>query len=190
MLKNIAIFASGNGSNAQRLSEYFASNNNINISLILTNNPKAGVLERAKNLGVKSVVFTRTDFCKGGKVDELLSEQKIDFIILAGFLLLVPDFLIEKYTKKIVNIHPALLPKYGGKGMYGMNVHHSVINSGDKQSGISIHYVNQKYDEGQIIFQARVDIEDGETAESLAGKIHELEYEHFPKVLEKVISNI
>ncbi len=189
-MKRIAIFASGNGSNAQRITEYFNDINGVVIALIITNNPKAGVLERAKNLGIESVVCERSDFVENAKVDTILDENRIDFIVLAGFLWLIPEFLINKYPNKIVNIHPALLPKYGGKGMYGMRVHEVIIANGEKQSGISIHYVNNNYDEGQIIFQAKVDIEGGETAESLAGKIHGLEYEHFPKVLEEVINNI
>ncbi len=189
-MKRIAIFASGNGSNAQRIAEYFNEISEIEIGLILTNNPKAGVLKRAETLGLESVVFNRNEFTENAKVDILLQDHEIDFIVLAGFLWLIPEFLINEYPNKIVNIHPALLPKYGGKGMYGMRVHETVIANGEKQSGISIHYVNNKYDEGQIIFQANFDIEKGETAESLAAKIHELEHEHFPKVLERVINTI
>lgn len=189
-MKRIAIFASGNGSNAERLTKYFSGNTDVEISLILTNRSDAGVIERAKNLGVKSVVFNRGDFVEDGMVDVLLHHHSIDFVILAGFLWLIPDFMINNFPNKIVNIHPALLPKYGGKGMFGMNVHKAVINAGEKQSGISIHYVNSKYDEGQIIFQATVDIEDNETAETLAGKIHELEYEHFPLIIEETLLSI
>jgi len=189
-VKKIAIFASGNGSNAERLVEYFQGSTDVNISLILTNNAKAGVLERAKNLGVESVIFNRQEFGENAKVDLLLQANKIDFIILAGFLWLIPNFMINNFPDKIVNIHPALLPKYGGKGMYGMNVHNTVINAGEKQSGISIHYVNSKYDEGQIIFQATVEIEENETAETLAAKIHDLEYKHFPQIIEETLLSI
>ena len=189
-MKKIAIFASGNGSNAERLVEYFQGSTDVNISLILTNNAKAGVLERAKNLGVESVIFNRQEFGENAKVDLLLQVNKIDFIILAGFLWLIPNFMINNFPDKIVNIHPALLPKYGGKGMYGMNVHNTVINAGEKQSGISIHYVNSKYDEGQIIFQATVEIEENETAETLAAKIHDLEYKHFPQIIEETLLSI
>jgi len=190
MVKRLAIFASGNGSNAQRIVEYFSGNKRVEINLILTNNSSAGVLERAAKLSVESAVFNKNEFVENGKVDNLLRDYKIDFVVLAGFLWLIPSFLIKNYPGRIVNIHPALLPKYGGKGMYGSRVHESVIANGEKQSGISIHYVNQKYDEGQIIFQATVDIEEGETVKSLAEKIHDLEYEHFPKIIEKVLKSI
>ncbi|PLX10745.1 MAG: phosphoribosylglycinamide formyltransferase [Marinilabiliales bacterium] len=186
-MKRIAVFASGNGTNAQRIAEYFKNNKDIEISLILSNKPGAGVLERAEKLGIKSFVFNKNDFKKGQEVDVLLQQYGIDFIVLAGFLWLVPAFLIDKFPNKIINIHPALLPKYGGKGMYGMNVHRAVIENNEKESGISIHYVNNKYDEGQIIFQAKFDIDKGETPDSLANKIHKLEYEHFPKIIEKEI---
>jgi len=189
-VKRIAIFASGNGTNAQRIAEYFMDKNEIEICLILTNKKDAGVLKRADNLGIKSEVFNRDGFKEGQKVDNLLQKHKIDLLVLAGFLWLVPAFLIDKFPNRIINIHPALLPKYGGKGMYGMNVHKAVIENKEKQSGISIHYVNNKYDEGQIIFQARFDISDGETPESLANKIHQLEYEHYPLIIEKEISKI
>ena len=189
-MKRIAIFASGNGSNAERLVRYFKGNADVEICLILTNNVNAGVIDRAKNLGVKSVVFNRKDFIENANVDKLLRSHKIDFIILAGFLWLIPDFMISNFPNKIVNIHPALLPKYGGKGMFGMNVHNTVIDAGEKKSGISIHYVNSKYDEGQIIFQTTVEIVKDETAESLAAKIHKLEYEHFPLIIEETLSLI
>lgn len=189
-MKRIAIFASGNGSNAERLFKYFIGNADVEICLILTNNAKAGVIDRAKNLGVKSVVFNRQDFIENASVDNVLRSHKIDFIILAGFLWLIPDFMISNFPNKIVNIHPALLPKYGGKGMFGMKVHNAVIDAGEKKSGISIHYVNSKYDEGKIIFQTTVEIVKDETAESLAAKIHKLEYEHFPLIIEETLSLI
>jgi len=188
--KRIAIFASGNGTNAQRIVEYFKDNEEIEICLILSNKPNAGVLLRAEKLGIRTEVFNRDEFKKGQKVDVLLQENDIDLIVLAGFLWLVPTFLIEKFPNRIINIHPALLPKFGGKGMYGMNVHKAVIESGESQSGISIHYVNNKYDDGQIIFQAKFNIEEGETPESLANKIHQLEYEHFPIIVENELSKI
>ena len=188
--KRIAIFASGNGTNAQRIVEYFKDNEEIEICLILSNKPNAGVLLRAEKLGIRTEVFNRDEFKKGQKVDVLLQENNIDLIVLAGFLWLVPTFLIEKFQNRIINIHPALLPKFGGKGMYGMNVHKAVIESGESQSGISIHYVNNKYDDGQIIFQAKFNIEEGETPESLANKIHQLEYEHFPIIVENELSKI
>lgn len=188
--KRIAIFASGNGTNAQRIAEYFKDNEEVEICLILSNKPNAGVLLRAEKLGIRTEVFNRDEFKKGQKVDVLLQENNIDLIVLAGFLWLVPTFLIEQYPSRIINIHPALLPKFGGKGMYGMNVHKAVIESGESQSGISIHYVNNKYDDGQIIFQAKFNIDEGETTESLAIKIHQLEYEHFPIVIENELRKI
>jgi phosphoribosylglycinamide formyltransferase-1 len=184
-VKNIAILASGNGSNAERIIIYFKDRLDVNVGLILTNNPDAGVLERAVNLGVKSVVFNRSEFKEHGKVDNLLRDYNIDLVILAGFLWLIPDFMIKKFPDKIINIHPALLPKYGGKGMFGSNVHNAVISAKETQSGISIHYVNSKYDEGKIIFQATVDIEENDTADSLAAKIHLLEHKHFPEIIDK-----
>jgi phosphoribosylglycinamide formyltransferase-1 len=189
-LKRIAIFASGNGTNAQRIAEYFAENNHVEISLILTNKSSAAVLKRAEKLRIPSMVFSKTDFVRDGKVDLKLNEYKIDFIVLAGFLWLVPDFLIQKYRNRIINIHPALLPAYGGKGMFGQKVHQAVVAAGEKQSGISIHYVNNNYDEGQIIFQAKCDIEDGDSAEILATKIHKLEYEYFPVIIEKTLNKL
>lgn len=189
-IKRIAIFASGNGTNAQRIAEYFSNNKEVEISLILTNKSSAGVLSRAENMGIRAEVFNRDEFKEGQKVDVLLQELNVDLIVLAGFLWLIPNYLIQKYPNRIINIHPALLPKFGGKGMYGMNVHKAVIESGETQSGISIHNVNNKYDEGQIIFQAKFDISKGETPESLADKIHHLEYEHFPLVIEKELKKI
>lgn len=189
-VKRIAIFASGNGTNAQRIAEYFMDKNEIEICLILTNKKDAGVLKRADNLGIKSEVFNREEFKEGQKIDNLLQQNKVDLIVLAGFLWLVPAYLIDKFPNRIINIHPALLPKYGGKGMYGMNVHKAVLENKEKQSGISIHYVNNKYDEGLIIFQTRFDISEGETPESLANKIHQLEYEHFPLAIENELRKI
>ncbi|NOY51093.1 MAG: phosphoribosylglycinamide formyltransferase [Chlorobi bacterium] len=186
-LKRIAIFASGNGTNAQRIAEYFAENDHVEISLILANKSSAIVLKRAEKLKIPSMVFSKTDFVQGGKVDLKLNEYKIDFIVLAGFLWLVPDFLIRKYRNRIINIHPALLPNYGGKGMYGNKVHEAVIEAGEKQSGITIHFVNNNYDEGIIVFQAKCDIVKGETTDTLADKIHSLEHKYFPPIIEKIL---
>lgn len=188
-MTKIAIFASGNGSNAEQISRYFSNNKNVSVDLILTNNPQAGVIERAQNLDIKSLCFDKTDFYNTNTIIDILKKHEIDFIILAGFLWLVPNNLITDYENRIINIHPALLPKYGGKGMYGMNVHKSVIDNGEKQSGITIHFVNNKYDEGHTIFQATVDIFKYDTPDSLAEKIHLLEYEYFPKVIEQTINN-
>ena len=157
------------------------------VVLILSNKKDAGVHQRAASLSIPSVSFSREDFCENGRVLQILRDYEIDFIVLAGFLWLVPSDLILAYPKRIVNIHPALLPKYGGKGMYGLNVHRAVIENGEKESGITIHYVNDHYDEGNIIFQARCPIDAGDTPESLAEKVHLLEYEYFPKVIENLV---
>ena len=189
-MKKIAIFASGNGSNAERIFNYFAQKKSAEVCLILTNNQNAGVLQRAKSLSVPTVIFNRIDFSKSDKVINLLLTHKIDLLVLAGFLWLIPTNILQAFHNRIINIHPALLPKYGGKGMYGARVHEAVIEAGDPISGITIHYVNEKYDEGQIVFQAEVDIDLNDTPDSLAAKIHELEYAHFPVVIEKIIQEI
>ena len=189
-MKNIAIFASGNGTNAERIMDYFSDNDEINIRLVLTNNPKAGVIARAEKFGVPCRVFSREEFYNTDKIDKLLAENNIDFIVLAGFLWLIPSSIIQSFPNRIINIHPALLPEYGGKGMYGHHVHEAVIANGEKQSGITIHYVNELYDEGNIIFQATCEVKEDDTPDSLAARIHELEYAHFPVVIEKLLENI
>jgi phosphoribosylglycinamide formyltransferase 1 len=186
-MNKIALFASGSGTNAQRICEYFRTHPLITPALILSNKTDAFVLERARILGIPSVTFTRKEFYESDQIPTLLKNQEIDFIVLAGFLWLIPENILHLYNGKILNIHPALLPKYGGKGMYGMRVHEAVIQSGDTESGITIHYVNNHYDEGAIIFQAKCKVDPGDTPESLAQKIHQLEYTHFPKVIEEVI---
>jgi phosphoribosylglycinamide formyltransferase-1 len=185
----IALFASGNGTNVQRISEYFTGSDKIKVELILCNRPDAYVVERARILNIPSVVFTRDEFYNSEKIIKLLKEKEIAYIILAGFLWMIPQNLLNAYSGKIINIHPALLPGYGGKGMYGMKVHEAVIGAGEIYSGITIHHVNERYDEGEIIFQAKCKIEKGDTPELLAEKIHKLEYEHFPRVIEEVILN-
>jgi phosphoribosylglycinamide formyltransferase 1 len=189
-MKKIAVFASGSGTNAQNIAEYFRSSGNITVSLILANNPDAFVLERANKLGIPSVTFTRQEFNESEIILDILRKNKIDFIVLAGFLWLIPGYLLKAYPRKIINIHPALLPKYGGKGMYGDKVHQAVISSGDKQTGITIHYVNDYYDEGEIIFQDSFDIQPDDTAESIAQRVHALEYKHFPRVIEETIRKV
>jgi phosphoribosylglycinamide formyltransferase-1 len=184
----IAIFASGNGSNAQRIAEYFTGTGLLEISAIYCNNPKAYVLERAKLLGIPSLLFNRNDFYNTTSVLEDLRSQKTDWIILAGFLWLIPGSILKAFPQRIVNIHPALLPAYGGKGMFGMKVHEAVIAAGEKQSGITIHHVNEQYDEGDIIFQATCEVQPGDTPEMLAENIHELEYEYFPVVIGKLVA--
>ncbi len=188
-MKNIAIFASGSGTNAEQIIKYFAGNQSAKVSVILTNNENAYVLERAKKFNIPYRIFSKEEFYKSDNILDLLQEYNIDLIVLAGFLWLVPVNLLKAYHNRIINIHPALLPKYGGKGMYGARVHEAVIESGDKESGISIHYVNEKYDEGEIIFQAKVKVETDDTPDSLAKKIHVLEYEHYPKVVEQLLGN-
>ncbi|MEO6884360.1 MAG: phosphoribosylglycinamide formyltransferase [Bacteroidia bacterium] len=187
-MKRIALFASGNGTNAQKIIDYFQSNSEIKISLLVCNKADAFVLKRAENVNVESVVINKKDFFETEKINFLLAEKKIDWIILAGFLWMIPSSLIKKFPNKIINIHPALLPKFGGQGMYGMNVHKAVIAAQEKESGISIHFVNEKYDDGKIIFQARCEISENETSESLAEKIHQLEHLHFSKEIEKIVS--
>jgi phosphoribosylglycinamide formyltransferase 1 len=185
-MTRIAIFASGSGSNAENIANYFSNNPSVEVSLILTNNPNAFVLERAKKLGIKSLVFNKEQFLKTDEIVHFLLKNDINLIVLAGFLLKIPKNLIKAFPNKIVNIHPALLPKYGGKGMYGDKVHQSVIENKETESGITIHYVNEHYDEGEVIFQAKCEIAPTDTPNDLAAKIHELEYEHFPKVVENL----
>jgi phosphoribosylglycinamide formyltransferase 1 len=186
-MHHLAIFASGSGTNAQNIADYLNGNPDICISLILSNKPDAYVLERAVKLHIPTYVFDRKEFYESEKVLHELKKFEVDFIVLAGFLWLVPEYLLKSYPSKIVNIHPALLPKYGGKGMYGEKVHRAVIEAGEKRTGISIHYVNEHYDEGTIIFQDSFEILPGDTPESIAKRVHALEYKHFPRVIEKVV---
>ncbi|MBC8486307.1 MAG: phosphoribosylglycinamide formyltransferase [Bacteroidetes bacterium] len=189
-MNNIAIFASGSGSNAQRIIEYFNKNRSISVTRIFCNKKDAYVLSRAEKLGIPTFVFGRNEFYNSNEVLDKLKDDEIDLIVLAGFLWLVPANILSEFSNRIINIHPALLPKYGGKSMYGMRVHEAVISAGEKESGISIHYVNEKYDEGEIIFQKKCIVEKDETPESLSAKIHQLEYEHFPKTIEKLIIKV
>lgn len=186
-MKNIAVFASGNGSNAERIATYFENNEIAKVSIILTNKKDAGVIDRAKRLGIPYAIFDRNTFYQTEEIISILTEHQIDLVVLAGFLWLVPKNILETYPNRIVNIHPALLPKYGGKGMFGHHVHVAVIASGDKTSGITIHFVNDKYDDGQVIFQKEVEIEKHDSPDSLAQKIHELEYRYFPEVIENLL---
>lgn len=185
-MNKIAVFASGSGSNAENIVRYFHDDPNVNIDVIVSNRIDAFVHERAKNLGVESVTFSKDDICNTHKVVDYLRDRGIDFIVLAGFLLKIPQNLLDAYPNRIINIHPALLPKYGGKGMYGDNVHKAVVAAGEKESGITIHYVNENYDEGNIIFQAKCTVSPSDTYEDVAKKVHELEYIHFPEVIEGV----
>ncbi len=183
----VAIFASGSGTNAENIALYFANNPKIEISLIISNKKDAFVLERAKKIGIPSYTFTKSEIEDSTLVLDTLKEYKIDFIVLAGFLLKVPQPVLDAYPNKIVNIHPALLPKYGGKGMYGDFVHQAVVAAKETESGITIHYINERYDEGDIIFQASCEVLPDDLPEDVAKKVHKLEYEHFPRIIESVI---
>ncbi len=184
-MKRIVIFASGSGSNAENIWHYF-NGENVEVTGILTNNKNAKVLERANRLQIESAVFNRIDFLS----EEFLNQhilKDIDLIVLAGFLWKVPEYLIAAFPNKIINIHPALLPKYGGKGMYGMNVHKAVVENKETKTGITIHYVNENYDEGAIIFKATTLVLKNDTPQDVVAKIHELEFKHFPKIIKKVL---
>ncbi len=189
-MNNIAIFASGSGTNAENLIRFFRMSPFGRVKLVLTNRPDAGVIERSQYNDIEVFVFNREQLYDSGEVLTLLRRREIGYIVLAGFLWLVPDPILKAYENKIVNIHPALLPKYGGKGMYGKYVHQAVIDAGDKVSGITIHRVNQRYDEGDILFQATCPVEPDDTPETLADKIHQLEYEHFPRVVEQLLKQL
>ena len=186
-MKRIAIFASGSGTNAQNIINFFSDDSQVEVSLLLSNNANALALERAKTLGVETVVFNKEQLLSPSGVLKILQKFSIDFIVLAGFLWKIPKILIDLFEGQIVNIHPALLPKFGGKGMFGTNVHAAVLKSDEKKSGITIHYVNNQYDKGVVIFQAECIILPQDTPESLADKIHDLEIKHFPKVIKSLL---
>lgn len=186
-MKRIAIFASGSGTNAQKIIEHFINSKEVVVDSLWSNNENAYALIRAERLGVETFTFERDEFYRSNEILDTLFDRRIDMIVLAGFLWLIPQNLTELFT--IVNIHPALLPKYGGKGMFGMNVHKAVLASKDKESGITIHRVNLYYDEGDIIFQAKCPILPGDTPESLASRIHELEHQHYSRMIEEVLLN-
>jgi phosphoribosylglycinamide formyltransferase-1 len=186
-MKKLAIFASGAGSNAARIIDHFRHHRDIKVSLIVCNKPGAGVLDIAEREGVPVLLIEKERFFRGdGYVGEL-EKSKIDLVVLAGFLWKIPVTLIRAYAGRIVNIHPALLPKFGGKGMYGHFVHEAVLAASEKETGITIHFVDEHYDHGAPIFQARVVVEAGDTPETLAKKVHLLEYEHFPRIIEEVL---
>ena len=187
-IPGIAVFASGNGSNAQRLAEFFQLDGSAAVRVIYSNKPGAYVLERARMLGIPSAVFSRQSFYESQELLKDLESRSIDWIVLAGFLWLIPDYLLKAYRGRIINIHPALLPGFGGKGMYGAKVHEAVIATGEKESGITIHYVNENYDEGRVICQARCVVDPHDTPDSLAHKIHELEYKYYPEVIKGLVT--
>jgi phosphoribosylglycinamide formyltransferase-1 len=184
-MKNIALFASGSGSNVENIIRYFQDDVDLHFPLIISNKQDAYVHERAKKLQVPSF-FYKKDCFENGEVLAFLGENKIDFIVLAGFLLKIPDNIIRAYPNKILNIHPALLPKFGGKGMYGSHVHEAVVAHKETESGITIHYVNENYDDGQIIFQATCEVLPADTPEDVAVKVHALEYRYFPNIIKKI----
>jgi len=187
MKRRIAIFASGSGSNAQKIMEHFKYSKDAEVSLILTNNPDAYVLQRADNFEIPSHIFDRQEFYETTAVVDLLTRMQIDLIVLAGFLWLVPEHLLKAFPNRIINIHPALLPAYGGKGMYGDRVHQAVLDNKEEESGITIHYVNERFDEGEIIYQARFKIDEGDTLEMIKFKGQQLEHQHFPKIVESLL---
>ncbi len=186
-MKRVVIFASGSGSNAENLIKFFQNSDNVSVVQILTNNPHAKVLERAKRLKISALSFNRVAFTQTNDVLNILEISNPDLIILAGFLWKFPENILNKFPNKVINVHPALLPKFGGKGMYGMHVHEAVVKNKETETGITIHYVNENYDEGATIFQAKCEVLPTDTAENIAAKIHELEMEHFPKVVEKIL---
>jgi len=188
MKTRIALFASGSGTNVQRICEYFADHTQIEVAAIYCNNPEAFVIERAEKLGIPVRLFTRSEL-REGEVLGMLVADHVDWIILAGFLLLIPENLIESFPGQIINIHPALLPKYGGKGMYGHHVHEAVVANKEKETGITIHLVDEEYDQGEHLFQAKVGLDDSDTPETVAKKIHALEQANFPQVIEETILN-
>jgi phosphoribosylglycinamide formyltransferase-1 len=183
----LAFLASGNGTNAQRISEYFAKSDSVRVDCIIYNVKDAYVAERARQLGVPAYYFGREDFYRNGRVLTFLKEHDIDWVILAGFLWLVPEDIIEAFPQHIINIHPALLPSYGGKGMYGGHVHEAVVANHEKESGITIHIIDNQYDRGQTLFQAKCLVTEEDTPDTLAAKIHKLEQQYFPVVIEKTV---
>ncbi|MBO3096925.1 phosphoribosylglycinamide formyltransferase [Gelidibacter pelagius] len=186
-MKRIVVFASGSGTNAENLIKYFNNRDIGSVIQVLTNNPHAKVLDRCKSLKVSALSFNRTAFSQSNDVLNILKASQPDLIVLAGFLWKFPDFILHEFPDIVINIHPALLPKYGGKGMYGSYVHEAVVSNKETETGITIHYVNEHYDEGAIVFQAKCEVNPSDTAETVAAKIHELEMEHFPKVVEELL---
>ena len=188
---NIAIFASGSGSNAENLFNYYANSTNVKIKLVITNNENAGIVERANRYRKNIQIISKTALTNyTEQLIDFLQTEKVDLIVLAGFLLKVPEALVKAFPNRIINLHPALLPKFGGKGMYGANVHKAVIEAHEKESGITIHFVNEEYDKGEIILQAKCEVNTNDTPETLAEKIHQLEYEFLPKAVDKVIADL
>lgn len=188
-MKNIVIFASGSGTNAQKIAEYFLESEEAKVVGIYTNNKKAGVIERARKLGLPCVVFSKEELVNGTVLNRV-KYQKADLIVLAGFLKKIPEEIIEEFPNRIVNLHPALLPDYGGEGMYGMNVHQAVVDNEEEETGITIHFVNENYDDGEIIFQETVDVDPEDTPEDVAYKVQQLEHMHYPAIIEWVLRDM
>jgi phosphoribosylglycinamide formyltransferase-1 len=188
--KRIAIFASGSGSNAQKIMEYFKKHQEAEIAIVLTNNSEAYVLQRADNFEIPSHIFDKHEFYKTDEIVKLLKNLQIDLIVLAGFLWLIPENLLKAFPNKIINIHPALLPKYGGKGMYGDKVHQAILDAGEEESGITIHFINEHFDEGESIHQSRFKIEQGDDIEMIKFKGQQLEHLHYPKVVEQLLKKM
>ncbi|WP_396602489.1 phosphoribosylglycinamide formyltransferase [Algibacter sp. R77976] len=187
-MKRIVIFASGSGSNAENLIKFFHNSDNASVIQVLTNNPHAKVLERAKKLKVSALSFNKIALTQTSDVLNILKASNPDLIILAGFLWKFPEKILNEFPNKVINVHPALLPKFGGKGMYGMHVHEAVVENKETETGITIHYVNEHYDDGAIIFQAKCDVNNSDSAEDVANKIHKLEMKHFPKVVDEILN--
>jgi phosphoribosylglycinamide formyltransferase-1 len=187
-MKNIVIFASGSGSNAENITEYFKDSKSVKITAVFTNNSNAGVISKMKKYGIPCVIFTQDDFKSREYFTIKLYQYRPDLIVLAGFLWLIPNYLVTEYPNKIINIHPALLPKFGGKGMYGMHVHEAVKAANESETGITIHYVNSKFDDGEIIFQTNTPLTENDTPETIAQKIHALEMENFPAEIDKILN--
>ncbi len=187
-MKKIIIFASGSGTNAENIIKYFSNTQIAKVVSVFTNNASAKVIDRAKNHQIPVEIFSKNELLERNILQKV-QEIDPDLIVLAGFLLKFPENIIEQYPNKIINIHPALLPNYGGKGMYGMHIHRAIVNNKEKETGISIHYVNENYDEGAIIFQANVALTDEDTPETVAEKIHELEQKHFPEIIHRILEN-
>ncbi|WP_219224261.1 phosphoribosylglycinamide formyltransferase [Pedobacter antarcticus] len=190
MKKRIAIFASGSGSNAQKIMELFKNNPDAEIAIVLTNNPDAYVLQRADNFEIPTHIFDKREFRETNTIVDLLQNLDIDLIVLAGFLWLIPKQLIAAYPGRIINIHPALLPKFGGKGMYGDHVHKAVMDAGESEGGITIHYVDENYDEGEFIYQAKYKIDKNDNLEMIKFKGQQLEHQHYPRIVESILKKI
>ena len=188
--KQIILFASGSGSNVENIANYFKFRKDVTISCVLTNKSDAKVIERCNRIGINALFFNRQAFSKSDFILNLLQSLNPNLIVLAGFLWKIPESITNAFPNKIVNIHPALLPKYGGKGMYGMNVHNAVLENQEQETGITIHYVNANYDEGAVIYQAKTTIDAKDSAEDIASKVHQLEYEHFPKIIDDLLSDM